>query len=90
MRERPVHPVELTNPFYIQTTEVANEQYRRFRPAHVSRPWEGRVLDGPRQPVTGVSWQEATAYADAVEPRGRETALQAADRGRVGVRLPCW
>ena len=57
--DEPCHEVKLVRPYYLQTTEVTNGQYRHFRPEHVS----GTGLDGAEQPVVGVSWDDAVAYA---------------------------
>lgn len=53
------HEVKLVRPYYLQTTEVTNAQYRRFRPDHVS----GEGFDGDAQPVVGVSWHDAAEFA---------------------------
>lgn len=44
--------------FWIQEHEVTNAEYRRFDPDHAFPPGEAR------HPVTGVSWEEASAYAE--------------------------
>lgn len=46
--------------FRMQQHEVTNVEYRRFDPDH--RFAEGRE----RHPVTGVTWEEATAYAESL------------------------
>jgi len=65
--EKPAHVVNL-KPFYIDRTEVTNEQYQKFIDAagHPAPPsWNGsRFPAGSEQlPVTDVSWEDATAYA---------------------------
>ena len=56
--------------FYLDETEVTNEQYQRFLEANPGYPapigWEGRAfaVGEARMPVTGVSWEEAKAFAD--------------------------
>lgn len=47
--EKPAHRVTLSE-FWIGKTEITNEQYRRFRPAH-----RGEA----KLPATGVSWADA-------------------------------
>ena len=59
-----LHEVVLTKPFYLQVTEVTNRQYRMFQAEHKSGAYEGHSLDEAEQPVAGVSWSEAKAFAD--------------------------
>ncbi len=49
--ELPVHPVKISQPFYIQTDEITLEQYRRFDPQATS----------PNSKAF-VSWNQATAF----------------------------
>jgi formylglycine-generating enzyme required for sulfatase activity len=62
--ERPVHRVTL-NPFYIDICEVTVRQYRTFLEATGRRKpafWHPE-LDRPDDPVVGVTWHDAAAYA---------------------------
>jgi len=43
--------------------EVANGQYRRMAPNHDSKEYKGRSLNGDRQPVVYVSFDDARKYA---------------------------
>lgn len=66
--ERPAHTVTV-KPFFIDRTEVTNEQYQKFIDAtgHPAPPaWKGNHFPEGAEafPVTGVSWEEATAYAE--------------------------
>ena len=65
--ERPPHFVEV-KAFYLDRTEVTNEQYKAFVDAtqHLApQHWRGnQPLEGEAQhPVVNVSWDDATAYA---------------------------
>jgi len=65
--ERPAHIVTV-GPFFIDRTEVTNQQYREFveRTGHRPPPhWKnGQYPDGEdRLPVIKVSWNDANAYA---------------------------
>ena len=66
-RERPVHTVKV-NSFYLGRYPVTNEQYARFLEAVPGSPapeyWSNRSYNQPHQPVVGVSWEDARAYAE--------------------------
>jgi serine/threonine protein kinase/formylglycine-generating enzyme required for sulfatase activity len=64
--EKPAHKVTV-NPFFIDITEVTNEQYQKFVDAgHPAPPiWQGNHFpDGANMvPVTDVTWEDANAFA---------------------------
>jgi len=65
-RKETQHEVTLSQPFWMGTTEVTNAQYRRFVEATGHR--KPKYADDSRfnaldQPVVGVSWDDAVAYA---------------------------
>ena len=62
--QKPVHKVRISKPFYMGAHEVTNEQYRRFRRDHNSREFEGNSMNGDKQPVVYVSWNDATAFCE--------------------------
>lgn len=58
------HRVDL-RPFYIAVTETTNAQYDRFLKATGHQAplyWQDRNLNGPDQPVAGVTWEDAAAF----------------------------
>jgi formylglycine-generating enzyme required for sulfatase activity len=61
------HPVQL-EPFYLGKYEVTREEYKRFLDANprMGKPvfWNNSSYNQPKQPVVGVSWNEAKAYCD--------------------------
>lgn len=61
-------PHRVTLPaFYITATEITNEQYGRFLKASGRRPplyWQDKNLNGPKQPVVGVSWYDVLAFTE--------------------------
>jgi serine/threonine protein kinase/formylglycine-generating enzyme required for sulfatase activity len=64
--ERPAHVVTI-KPFFIDRTEVTNEQYQKFIDAtgHAAPPsWAGNHFPAGTQalPVTDVTWEDAIAY----------------------------
>lgn len=51
--------------FYIAVTETTNAQYARFLKATGHKAplyWQDKHLNGPNQPVVGVSWEDALAF----------------------------
>jgi formylglycine-generating enzyme required for sulfatase activity len=61
------HQVTLSKPFWMGTTEVTNAQYRRFVQATGHREpgyWDNSDYNRPNQPVVGVDWNDAVAYAE--------------------------
>jgi len=61
-------PYQVTlKPFYIAETEITNAQFGRFLKASGRRPplyWRDINLNAPDQPVVGVTWFDAVAFAD--------------------------
>jgi len=69
--EHPLHKVYLDD-YYIDVHEVTNSQYGLFceatgHPKH--KFWNDERLNQPDQPVVGVSWHDANAYAKWVGRR---------------------
>ena len=63
--ERPVHRVRL-DAFAIAVTPVTNAAFARYLDATGAPPpafWGQAGFDDPRQPVVGVSWDDACAFA---------------------------
>ena len=71
--EKPLAPVRIGKPFWMGKFEVTNEQFAAFDPAHDSRLEVGDFLqfsvqergypvNGPKQPVCRISWEEAMAF----------------------------
>ena len=63
--EQPVHTVYV-DAFYMDEYEVTNAQYRKFMSAtghREPRYWDDSDYNQPNQPVVGVDWNDAVAYA---------------------------
>lgn len=56
--------VQLQRPFYLGLDEVTNDAFRQFDAEHSSGTVLGSSLDGPRQPVVRVSWEQAARYCN--------------------------
>ena len=77
--------------FYIAVTETTNAQYARFLKA-TGHPaplyWQDQNLNGPNQPVVGVTWDDAVAFCQwltqvtgVTHPLPTEAQWEAAARG---------
>jgi serine/threonine-protein kinase len=93
--EKPAHVVNV-KPFFIDRTEVTNEQYQKFIDAAGYAPppsWQGaRFPDGVSLlPVTDVSWGDANAYAKWAGKRlPTEEEWEFAARGSDDRRIYPW
>ncbi|MDP5052607.1 MAG: PEGA domain-containing protein [Congregibacter sp.] len=64
-----LHPVRLERPFYFQSQEVSNAQFRQFLASHNSGQIEGNSLNRETQPVAQVSWQQAASFCNWLSQR---------------------
>jgi iron(II)-dependent oxidoreductase len=78
--------------FWIDKTEVTNAEYRKFAEARDHRNpqhWDDPEFNQPQQPVVGVRWADATAYAGWAGKRlPTEAEWEKAARGSDGRRYP--
>jgi formylglycine-generating enzyme required for sulfatase activity len=91
--ESPPHKVSV-KPFFMDIYEVTNEDYQKFITAqgHVApASWTLRTYPtgAARKPVTGVTWEDAKAYADFITKRlPTEEEWEFAARGGDDRRYP--
>ena len=90
--EKPVHTVHL-DAFYIDIYEVTNAKYRKFiqfRGHAEPEYWNNSNYNQPNQPVVGVTWYDAMAYAQWAGKRLPTEAEweKAAHGGLKGKRYP--
>jgi formylglycine-generating enzyme len=93
--ERPVHVVELES-FLIGRTPVTNAQYRPFL-EETGRPappwWRDPAFEAPGQPVVGITWEDACAYAAWLGPEWglpTEAEWERAARGGLDAAPTAW
>ena len=94
--EQPQHRVRITKPFYTWRVRGNAGRIRESDGGRlqVTSRREGRGADHvsgkdtSRHPVENVSWDDAMEFCEKTIGQGRED-VSPADRGRVGIRLPC-
>src|SRR5262249_3197723 len=68
--EAPAHEVEITQPFYLGTTEVTVGQFRQFVEANPEYTLDSEHWTNPgwtqtdEYPVVWISWRDAVAFCD--------------------------
>ncbi len=71
--ERPVHTVNITQPFYMSSTPVTNAQYEKFDPGHKKYRGEWGFSKEDDEAVLFVNWEEAAAFTEWLSEKEGET-----------------
>ncbi|MDH3888666.1 MAG: PEGA domain-containing protein [Gammaproteobacteria bacterium] len=80
--------VQLSRPFYLGANEVTNAEYRRYQSAHSSGSAEGVSLNGDKQPVVNVSWDEAARYCNWLSAQDGLPAAYRENAGKMTAVVP--
>jgi sulfatase modifying factor 1 len=66
------HPVTISKPFYMQTTEVTQGQWKEVMG---TEPWKGKsyVKEGPNNAASWVRWDDAVAYCEKLSEKEGKT-----------------
>jgi sulfatase modifying factor 1 len=66
------HPVTITKPFYMQTTEVTQGQWQAVMG---TEPWKGLavITEGPNYPAAFISWEHAVAFCEKLSTKEGKT-----------------
>ncbi len=91
-----LHQVHLNRAFYLSTTEVSNQQFRKFKSQHSSKHVDGKTLDYLTQPVVNVSWTDAALYCNWLSSQDKLAQFYIEEDGLItgtnpkapGYRLP--
>lgn len=71
--EAPIHPVTITTPFLMGTTEVTNAQYESFDPTHKKLRGKYGLSKGDDEAVVFVNYLEAQAFCDWLSKKEGKT-----------------
>ena len=80
--------VRLSGPYYLGTTEVTNEQFRKYSPKHSSGRFGSVTLETPSHPVVNVRWEDAAGYCNWLNEAAQLPAAYASGTGALAPVLP--
>jgi formylglycine-generating enzyme required for sulfatase activity len=71
--EKPIHKVQISQPFAMSATEVTNEQYEKFNPAHKLVRGKYGFSNADNEAVIFVNWFEAVAFCEWLSKKEGKT-----------------
>ena len=80
--------VRLSRPYYLGTTEVTNEQFRKYSPNHSSGRFGSVALETPSHPVVNVRWEDAAGYCNWLNEAAQLPAAYTSGTGALAPVLP--
>jgi len=84
----PQRPVEIRRAVYLAEKAVTNQDFRAFKPDHLSGAYQQETLDLDLYPVANVSWQEAAEYCNWLSAKEGLPPAYAATGGRLALARP--
>ena len=82
------YPVALQRPFYFALRETTNVEYRKYKPEHRSGFVGANTLDLDRQPVVGISWEDAAAYCNWLSQQEKLPPAYVSKNGTFVLAMP--
>ncbi len=91
-----IRNVQFTRPFYLSLTEVTNAEFRQFDSQHTSSEVQGHDLNGDKQPVVNITWEQVALYCNWLSEKATLTPFYLVKDNKVtgfnpaanGYRLP--
>ncbi len=88
--------VAMQRAFYLSLNEVTNEEFRRYNKSHNSGEIKSINLNGDRQPVVNIGWEQAALYCNWLSQQASLPPAYKVEKGKVtgfdekstGFRLP--
>ena len=91
-----IRNVQFFRSFYLSETEITNSEFRKFDKSHNSGQVQENSLNGDKQPVTNITWEQAALYCNWLSEQESLTPFYNITDGKVtgfnpeadGFRLP--
>ncbi len=91
-----IRDVQFVRPFYLSENVVTNAEFRRFDRGHSSGQAQGNNLNGDKQPVVNITWDQAALYCNWLSEQASLKPFYRVNNGQItginreaeGYRLP--